>query len=136
MDIELAAALLPYVTAAIGRYGGEVVPHARDARRDSATDSTVEVGRRLLRRIVTAERSGAVRSAVEELAVNPADDERVATLRLRLRAAVTADPALARAVAEILTAAGVMVSTPGDRSVVVRTVSDVQTGEWPVIRPS
>ena len=136
MDIELAAAVVPYACAAIGAYGNGVVAKVRDAGLDSTTDSAVELGRRLLRQFLAAEgAAGGVRAAVEGLAEEPDDDERVAALRVRLRAALTDDPALARTVAELLSGAGVGVSTPGDRSVAVRTVSGVTTGEWPVIRP-
>jgi hypothetical protein len=136
MDIELAAVLVPYVSAVIGAYGVGSVERVQDATLDSATDSTVQVGRRLLRRILGPEGSSpAVRAAVRELAADPDDDDRVTSLRLRLREQLTADPVLARAVAAILSEAGVAVPTPGDGSVAVRTVSDVQSGEWPIVRP-
>ena len=134
MDIEIAAVLVPYVSAAIGRYGGGVLPPTQDGGWEPASDSAAAVGRRLLHRILSGDGCAEVRLAVEELAADPADDERVSLLRRRLRAAVAADPVLARAVAEILSAAGVTV--PADHSAVVRTVSDVQSGEWPVIRPA
>jgi hypothetical protein len=137
MNIELAAALVPYVSAAIGRYGGGAMSPARAAGPDPGGDSTVEVGRALLRCLVGPRGSAAVRAAVEELTADPADDERVAALRVQLRRALAADPALAGAAAEVLSAAGVAINAAGggDGAVAVRTVSDVQSGEWPIIRP-
>ncbi|MEV4757082.1 hypothetical protein AB0J86_18485 [Micromonospora sp. NPDC049559] len=136
MDIELAAALVPYLSAAIGTYGPSVGERVRATEPDRAVDSTTELGRALLGRILDGPQPPAgVGAAVAGLATNPADEELTAELRRQLREALAADPELARVVSAMLSEAGVAVSTPGEQSVAVRTVSEVTTGEWPIIQP-
>jgi hypothetical protein len=139
MNVELAAAVLPYVSAAVGRYGTAVV--TKVSTMDPAPDATVGVGHRLLRRVLDrAEHAPAVRAAVADLAEDPTDDDRVAALRVQFREALAADPGLAQDVADILAGAGVAIIGSGERAVAVYTVSEVGTagdrsGEWPIIRP-
>jgi hypothetical protein len=130
MDVDaaaLAAAAVPHALAAIGVYGAAVASKVEEA---SAT-ATVNLGRRLLRRVLRREESAAaVQQAVDEVAQEPGDEDRVAVLRAELRRALQADPQLAADVAGLLGEAGVMVTASGTRSVAMRDNSGiVQTGD-------
>jgi len=130
MDVDaaaLAAAAVPHVLAAVGVYGAAVASKVEEA---SAT-ATVNLGSRLLRRVLGREESAAaVQQAVTEVAQEPGDDDRVAVLRAELRRALQADPQLAADVASLLGEAGVSVTASGTRSVAMRdNPGIVQTGD-------
>ncbi|WP_127506918.1 hypothetical protein [Actinoplanes solisilvae] len=125
MDPEvtaLAAAVVPYVSAAAGAYGSAVVQRVQD----SAADATMGLGGRLLRRLLGREESAAaVADAAVDLAEDPADEDRVAAMRLQIRKALAADPALMVEIRELLAAEGVSVTASGERAIAAQTISGV-----------
>ncbi len=105
MDIDIAALadqLMPYLTAATGAYGAAVAAKTQDV----VADETVGLGRRLVRRLLTRERSRPqIEAALDDLARsrNDADaDDATAALRLQVKKALAADPALAAELAGML----------------------------------
>jgi hypothetical protein len=131
IDAELAGAVVPYVAAAAGAYGAAVVERVRDTAADATADATVGLGRRLLARILGRQESaGQVSDAVEDLAADPADPDRLAALRLQVRKALAADPELAGEVAQMLQQAGAIVTATGEGAVAVQhNRGIVQTGQ-------
>ncbi|GAA4261814.1 hypothetical protein [Dactylosporangium darangshiense] len=129
MDADLALAVVPYVTAAIGAYGTAVVDRARDAAADATADAMVGLGRRLLCRFLRHDGSSvAVGAAVQDVAEDLQDPDRVAALRSQLRKALAADPQLAAEVAALLP--GTAMTAAGPRSVTVQhNTGVVQTGD-------
>jgi hypothetical protein len=123
----IAAAAVPYVAAAAGAYGAAVVARVREV----AADATVGLGGRLLHRLLMrAESAPAVEAAVLELAEDPADEDRLAALRLQIRKVLAADAELAADVAGMLLRAGGPVVASGTRSVAMRdNAGIVQTGD-------
>jgi hypothetical protein len=104
----LADQLMPYLGAAIGAYGAAVVAKTQD----TIADETVNMGRRLLRRIIKREQSHApIHTAITDLAhaqkdANAADtDDAMAALRLQVKKALAADPALAAELTRMLATA-------------------------------
>jgi hypothetical protein len=118
----LAAAIVPYVSAAAGAYGAAVLERAQD----SAADATVGLGRRIVDRLLRREESAEViEGAVTDLVEDPQDDDRVAALRLQIRKALAADPELATEIRGMLNDAGVTVTASGERSIAAQTISGV-----------
>jgi hypothetical protein len=126
VDTDVVAAVVPYVTAAAGAYGSSVV----DKVRDQAVDATVALGRRLMHRIFGEPLPVPVEAAVQDLAGDPRDPDRVATVRRQIRIALESDPELAADVARMIETAPVHIEAPGDRSVAVReNLGIIQTGD-------
>lgn len=91
-----------------------------------AADATVGLGGRLLRRLLGREESAPmVEAAVMDVAEDPADEDRLAALRLQIRKAVVADAQLAAELSQLLVSAGVTVTASGERSVAGQTISGV-----------
>jgi hypothetical protein len=96
---SLAADMTPYVSAAVGAYGGAVLAKMRD----DAADATVGLGRRLLQRIFGAQDNGEpLPGPVADLIVDPGDEDALAALRLAVRKALSADPDLEAEVRSML----------------------------------
>lgn len=115
----LAAAVVPYVSAAVGAYGAGVLTRPEDA----ATDA-VGIGARLLRRMLRNDESApTVSAAVVDLADDPADEDRLAALRLQIRKALAADPSLVADVAGIVAAARAPVVVSGERAVGTQAIT-------------
>jgi hypothetical protein len=129
MDVDVAqtaAAVVPYLTAAVHTYGVHTLDRLRDEAVDAASDATVGVARQLATRLFgRAGSRPAIEAAVGDLAVAPDDGDAVAALRLQIRKALTEDPALCADIAELLAGAGVSVVASGDRSVAAHTISGV-----------
>jgi len=102
MDLEvtqIAAAVAAYATAAVAAYGAKL----QDAAAGHASNATVDLGHRLLSRILRREPSRQViESALADVAAE--EDGSEVALRLQLRKVLTADPELAREVAMMLPA--------------------------------
>jgi tetratricopeptide (TPR) repeat protein len=78
--------------------------------RDEAADATVGLGRRLLQRIFgSRSEEDALPGTLQDLIVNPNDDDALGSLRHTVWEALTADPDLAAEVQGMLTAAGVVI---------------------------
>ena len=130
--VSLAAEMTPYVSAAVGAYGGAVLAKVRD----EAADATVGLGRRLLVRVF-GHRGEAepLPGPLADLAADPDDGDALAAVRLAVRKALAADPVLEAEVRSMLAGARVSVTALGDRSVAAQVISGiVVTGDNPRIR--
>jgi hypothetical protein len=98
----LVADATPYVTAAVGAYGGAVLAKVRD----DAADATVGVGRRLLQRVFGRRTDGEpLPEPLAALVTYPDDDDVLGALRLAIRRQLEADAAMLTDVRELLAAA-------------------------------
>jgi hypothetical protein len=99
---SLAAEITPYVSAAVGAYGGTVLANVRD----DAADATVGLGRRLLQRVFGS-RAGTeeLPAPLQALAADPGDGDALAAVRLAIRQVLAADPMLAAGVRSMLAGA-------------------------------
>src|ERR1022692_4932796 len=98
----LVADATPYVTAAVGAYGGAVLAKVRD----DAADATAGVGRRLLQRVFghrTADEPLPVPLAA--LAADPSDADALGVVRWTMRDALEADTAMLEEVTSMLASA-------------------------------
>jgi len=96
---SLAAEMTPYVSAAVGAYGGAVLAKVRD----EAADTTVGLGRRLLQRVFGTRGDGEpLPGQLADLAADPQDADALAAVRLLVRRALAADPVLAGEVRSML----------------------------------
>jgi hypothetical protein len=130
VDGELAALageVSPYVTAAVGAYGGAVLARVRD----KAADSTVGLGQRILQRIFGVRTAGDVPQPVADLAADPGDPDLRAALRVSIRRMLAADAELARDLRVMLAgAAAVTVTASGERSIAAQSITGVaSTGD-------
>jgi hypothetical protein len=92
----------PYISAAVGAYGGAVLGKVRD----DAADATVGLGRRLLQRVFGHRADGEVLPApVADLAADPGDADALAALRLAVRRRLEADATMLAEVKQMLAAA-------------------------------
>jgi hypothetical protein len=99
---SLAAEMTPYVSAAVGVYGGAVLAKVRD----DAADATVGLGRRLLQRVFGSRREGEpLPGPLEALVADPGDGDALGAVRLAIRQALAADPGLQAEVRSMLAAA-------------------------------
>ena len=97
--VSLAAEMTPYVSAAVGAYGGAVLAKVRD----EAADATVGLGRRLLQRVFGSRSAGEpMPGPLADLAASPQDEDAFAAVRLAIRKALAADPVLAAEVRSML----------------------------------
>ena len=87
----LVADATPYVTAAVGAYGGAVLAKVRD----DAADATVGVGRRLLQRVFGHRAADEPLPApLAALAADPGDADALGMVRWAMRQALEADAAM------------------------------------------
>lgn len=90
----------PYVTAAVGAYGGAVLAKVRD----DAADATVGVGRRLLQRVFGWKKEGeALPAPLAAVVADLGDSDALGMLRYAIRCALEADAAMLAEVTQILT---------------------------------
>jgi hypothetical protein len=132
VDGELAVLVgqvSPYVTAAVGAYGGAVLAKAND----QAADATVGLGRRILQRIFGTRAARDVPLPVADLAADPGDPDLQAALRVAIRKLLGADAGLAADVRDMLVGAGpvtVTVTASGERSIAAQSITGVaSTGD-------
>jgi len=98
----LAAQVTPYVSAAVGAYGGAVLAKIKDG----AADATVSLGQRLLQRVFGSRHEGEpLPDPLKALADDPDDSDALAAVRLAIRRALTDDPTLRAEVQSILASA-------------------------------
>jgi hypothetical protein len=99
---SMAAEMTPYVSAAVGAYGGAVLAKVRD----DAADATVGLGRRLLQKVFGHRREGEpLPDPLGALAADPGDGDALAAVRLAIRQALAGDPALQAEVRSMLASA-------------------------------
>lgn len=124
--VAVAAAVAQSVVGIVTAYGAAVVARVQDA----AADATLGLGGRVLRRLLRQPQASAIEAAVRDVAEDPADEDRVAALRVQIRKALAADPQLAADLREMLHQAGAQVTAVGERSVAVWHNSGIiQTGD-------
>jgi len=100
--MSLATDMTPYVSAAVGAYGGAVLAKVRD----DAADATVGLGCRLLVRIFGNKGEGEpLPEPLAELAAEPGDGDAMAAVRLAVRRALADDPVLEADVRSMLATA-------------------------------
>lgn len=116
MDIDvLANQVVPYITAAVGAYGGAVLTKLEQ----NAADETVQAGQRLLRALLHGGGGRpAVQHAVLDLASAQSDPDFQAALRAQIKRALREDAQLAGQLAALLPHTQT-VSAAGERSVAV-----------------
>jgi hypothetical protein len=113
--VELADEATPYAMAAINAYGGAVLTRTED----EAAAAPVNLGRRILRRLVNGGDEAAARleSAITEL-VDAVNDEDVRdTLTARIMRLLASDDELAADIRGMLTSAGETVTASGEHGV-------------------
>ncbi|MFE4016819.1 hypothetical protein ACFXPZ_05185 [Streptomyces sp. NPDC059101] len=119
--------IVPAAGAAVAVYGAAVLQRVED----EAAGATVRLGQRLLARI----RGGAadptaIDGAVTDLAADPDDPDALAALRLQIRRALAADPALVDEIAALLPVSGPAQSSGAGSVAVSGNVSGiVSTGD-------
>jgi hypothetical protein len=87
----VVADAMPYVTAAVGAYGGAVLAKVRD----DAADATVGVGRRLLQRVFGRRPpEEPLPAPLAVLAADPGDADALGMVRWTMRQALEADTAM------------------------------------------
>jgi len=98
----LVAEATPYVTAAVGAYGGAVLGKVRD----DAADATVGVGRRLLQRVFgRREQDEPLPAPLAALAADPGDADALGVVRLAMRQALEGDAAMLEEVKRMIASA-------------------------------
>jgi hypothetical protein len=101
---SIAVEMTPYVSAALGAYGGAVLAKVRD----DAADATVGLGRRLLQRVFGRRNQGEpLPGALADLAADPDDGMALNAVTYAIRKALEADAAM---LAEVRT---MLASAPG-----------------------
>ncbi|WP_411081014.1 hypothetical protein [Streptomyces sp. cmx-18-6] len=128
--IQLVQQASPYLTAALGAYGGTVLSRAQD----SAADATANLGRRILRAVWSRGDEGeraTLEVAVGEALQDGEDPDAMAALRQSIKRALREDETLRRELAELLPApSGTMVITAsGPRSVAAQHIGTAVTGD-------
>jgi hypothetical protein len=99
---SLAAEMTPYVSTSVATYGGAVLAHIRE----DAADSRSGLGLRLLQRVFGRLGEGEpLPGPLADLAADPGDQDALAAVRLAVRRALAADPALAAEVRQMLAGA-------------------------------
>jgi hypothetical protein len=100
--VSLAAEMTPYVSAAVGAYGGAVLAKVRD----EAADATVGLGRRVLQRIFGSRGEGEeLPEPLADLVADPYDADALAAARMAIKKALAADPVLEAEVRSLLAGA-------------------------------
>jgi len=98
----LVAEATPYMTAAVGAYGGAVLAKVRD----DAADATVGLGRRLLQRVFGHHgEDEPLPESLAELVSYPDDADALGALRLAIRRYLEADAAMLADVRTLLASA-------------------------------
>ena len=100
---SVAAEMSPYISAAVGAYGGAVLAKVRD----DAADVTVGLGRRLLQKVFGHhDEAEPLPAPLADLVADPVDGDALAACRLEIRKAMAADPVLEAEVRAMLAGAG------------------------------
>ncbi|MER7705882.1 hypothetical protein ABTX81_23680 [Kitasatospora sp. NPDC097605] len=129
--VELARQAGPYLTAAVGAYGGAVLVRAEDA----AADATANLGRRILQAVFRrggAAEQAALEGAVQDAAEDPEDADAAAALRQQLKRALREDAELREELAALLparAAGSVIITASGERSIAAHTITTAITGD-------
>ncbi|MFF3062058.1 hypothetical protein [Streptomyces sp. NPDC057909] len=132
MSAEIAALMEqvgPYLTAALGAYGGAVLTRAEDA----AVDASANLGRRILH-TVWRRRGEAERPALESAVHDAAEDtegDAAAALRQQIKRALRDDADLIRELVGLLPerSGTVTITAPGTRAIAAHSIGTAITGD-------
>lgn len=111
--MDIANAVMPFVTSAIGAYGVSVLAKTSEL----AADTPVARGSRILQRVFGRGDTQAKQVIARVAEAKPDDEPSQAALRLAIVEAFRADPHLSREVAAMLPRT--VVAAPGERPVAV-----------------
>jgi hypothetical protein len=118
----LAAQVMPYLSSAVGAYGGAVLADVRD----EAADATVNLGRRLLQRLFGTSASGeGLPEPLADVVADQSDEDAMAALRLAVRKALEANAELRHDVTGMIASAHGAVTASGERSIAAQSMSGV-----------
>src|SRR5690348_8771207 len=95
MDSEvatLASAAVPFIVASVQAYGQRVLDRIQDSVIDHASNTSVDVGRRILARLLAQDsQRQAIAADVAEIAANPINENAQTVLQSHIRAALEHD---------------------------------------------
>ncbi|WP_354641078.1 hypothetical protein [Kitasatospora camelliae] len=129
--VQLVEQAGPYLTAAVGAYGGAVLARAENA----AVDATANLGRRILHAVWRRggePEQASLEAAILDVAEDTDDADAAAALRQQLKRALREDADLRKEVADLLPApaAGpVNITASGERSIAAHTIGTAITGD-------
>ncbi|MCD0482032.1 hypothetical protein LO771_06280 [Streptacidiphilus sp. ASG 303] len=128
--VELVEQAGPYLTAALGAYGGAVLTRAESA----AADATANLGRRILHAVWHrrgADGRAALESAVQDAAEDTQDPDAAAALRQQIKRALRDDDALLAELADLLPepSGTVTITASGTRAIAAHTITTAVTGD-------
>jgi hypothetical protein len=124
-----AAEMMPYVSAAVGAYGGAVLARVRD----DAADATVGLGRRLLLRVFGPRSSGEpLPEPLARLADNPGDLAARERLLGALSQVLSASPVLTDDVRQQIQAGGDAYVAGRDMTIINHSGPATAPPEWPI----
>ncbi|MGW7526186.1 hypothetical protein [Streptomyces sp. NPDC054783] len=120
----------PYLTAALGAYGGGVLTRAEDA----AADATANLGRRLLQAVWSRRNEheqALMERAVQDAAEDSGDADAAATLRYTLKRALRDDEDLRRELADLMPdpSGPMTITASGARAIAAHTIGTAVTGD-------
>ncbi|WP_330456261.1 hypothetical protein OIB37_04830 [Streptomyces sp. NBC_00820] len=128
--VQLVQQAGPYLTAALGAYGGTVLSRAEEA----AADATADLGRRILRAVWSRgdeSEQATLEVAVDEALQDAEDPDAMAALRQLIKRALRDDEELRRELAELLPAPSgtVVITASGTRSIAAQHIGTAVTGD-------
>ena len=118
----LAGQLMSYAIAAIRAFGERVLEKAQD----DAAEATIGLGRSVLQKIFGTRKTGEpLPEPLADTVAHPEDEDAMAAMRLAIRKALASDLHLRAEVEQMLSAAGVIVTAAGERSIAAQTITGV-----------
>ncbi|WP_055585669.1 hypothetical protein [Peterkaempfera griseoplana] len=128
--VELVEQAGPYLSAALGAYGGAVLTRAEDA----AVDATANLGRRILHAVWRRrgeDGQAALESAVQDAAEDMEDADAAAALRQQIKRALRDDAELRAELAGLLpeSSGTVTITASGTRAIAAHTITTAITGD-------
>jgi hypothetical protein len=128
--VQLVAQATPYLTSALGAYGGAVLTRAEDA----AVGATANLGRRLLQ-LVWSRRNedgqAALDRAVQDAAEDTEDADATTALLYQLKRALRDDEELRSELAALMpeSSGTVTITASGNRAIAAHSIGTAVTGD-------
>jgi hypothetical protein len=123
---ELAALAASYVGVAAAANGIAVIDRAQGQRNvDQVGDVAVDLGVRLLRRLLSHPGRDGVLAAVAAVARGPQDEVSRAALQAQIKVVLLDDGRLHADVADLISTVGSRIVAAGGRSIVAQTISGI-----------
>ncbi|MFF8534197.1 hypothetical protein ACF07B_19960 [Streptomyces sp. NPDC015532] len=128
--VQLVAQASPYMSAALGAYGGAVLTRAEDA----AVDATANLGRRILQAVWSRrneDEQTALEHAVQDASADAEDTDAAAALRQQLKRALRDDEELRRELAALMPepSGTITITASGDRAIAAHSIGTAVTGD-------